>query len=71
VDGEFQFSYERSRSACGVMVATEFSDDLLTWSPGGVVSTSSLSGGKDLVIISPPLPAGSRKFARLRVVTIP
>lgn len=71
VDGEFQFSYERSRSACGVMVATEFSDDLLTWSPGGVVSTSSLAGGKDLVIISPPLPAGSRKFARLRVVTIP
>jgi hypothetical protein len=71
VDGEFQFSYERSRSACGVMVATEFSDDLLTWSPGGVVSTSSLTGGKDLVIISSPLPAGSRKFARLRVVTIP
>ena len=71
VDGEFQFSYERSRSACGVTVTNEFSDDLLEWSPGAVVSTSPVAGGNDLVVISSSPPAGPRKFARLKVVTTP
>lgn len=71
VDGEFQFSYERSRSACGVIVETEFSDDLIDWVSGVFVSASPVAGGKDLVIMSSALPAGSRSFARLKVVTTP
>jgi hypothetical protein len=71
VNGEFQFSYERSRSACGVMVETDFSDDLISKFSDSFVSASPVAGKKDFVIISPALSAGSRSFVRLKVVTTP
>ncbi|MEJ6648493.1 MAG: lamin tail domain-containing protein [Akkermansiaceae bacterium] len=71
VNGEFQFSYERSRSASGVSVEAEFSDNLLFWSPGVIISSSLIANGKDLVVMSSPLPDGSLGFARLKIVPTP
>ena len=71
VNGEFQFSYERSRSASGVSVEAEFSDNLLFWSPGVIISSSLIANGKDLVVMSSPLPDGSLGFVRLKIVPTP
>jgi len=68
---DFQFGYEKSRSATGVTVEVEFSDDLVLWSPGNFVNSTLLPGGKDLIVTSAPPPATERRFARLKIVTAP
>ena len=49
----------------------EFSDNLLFWSPGVIISSSLIANGKDLVVMSSPLPDGSLGFARLKIVPTP
>jgi hypothetical protein len=67
----FQFSFERSRSVSGVSVEVEFSNDLLTWTAGTVLSSNLVPGGKDLIVTNSPLPETDQQFARLKIVVIP
>ena len=68
VGGEFVFSFEQARSACGVMVVAEFSDDLHKWTSGVIVSRTPVAGGNDEVVVRSIAAEGGRKFARLKVV---
>ncbi|MEN8866481.1 MAG: hypothetical protein ABF380_04015 [Akkermansiaceae bacterium] len=70
-DGEFVFSFEQARSASDGKVQTEFSDDLNSWTPGITVSRTPIDEGKDQVVVRPIVEGGTKKFARLRVVSVP
>jgi hypothetical protein len=69
-NGDLVFSFEQARAVSGVMVEAQFSDDLQSWTPGTMASRIPVVGGKDQVVVR-LAGAGPRKFARLKVVTLP
>lgn len=71
VGGSIQFGFIRSRAASGLNVELEFSDDLVTWNSGTILSSTIAGNGQDRVVVSPPVTSEPQQFARLRIVTAP
>lgn len=70
-DGEFVFGFEQARSATSVIVEAQFSDDLQSWTPAITVNRTAIDEGKDQVVVRPIVEGGPKKFARLKVVSLP
>jgi hypothetical protein len=70
VDGKMQFGFERSRLTQGLIVELEFSENLITWNPGTLVS-STIVGSSEAIVVEPPVTSAPHQFARLKIVTAP